>query len=74
MTAPARPDLRVHQARTARQATRYAEPWTAEQDRYLMLETGRTLAQRAEDLGRTYWAARERLRWLRAELTRQARR
>jgi hypothetical protein len=67
-----RPDYLRHQARTGAKASRYAEPWTPEQDRYLLLETTRTVAQRAEDLGRTYWAARERLRTLRELLSQAA--
>lgn len=55
-----RPDYKRHQASTGATATRYAEPWTEAQDRYL-LHTSASLAQRARALGRTYYAARYRL-------------
>jgi hypothetical protein len=59
-----RPDYKHHQASTGATATRYAQPWTEAQDRYLLHSEG-TLAQRAKDLGRTYYAARYRLAQLR---------
>jgi hypothetical protein len=51
------------QAATA-QAPAYAAPWTPAQDRFLLHAEG-TVAERARQLGRTYYAANYRLQQLR---------
>lgn len=55
-----------HRAITSRYATRTGEPWTTEEDRYLLTDPG-TLMDKALQLSRTYDAVKNRAKRLRQE-------
>lgn len=62
-----RTDRRQLQRMTGGKAHRYEQPWTSTEDRELLHGDG-TVAHRALRLGRTYYAAQQRLTVLRRRL------
>lgn len=64
MSTEDRVDRRAAQVNTIQRAHRMSQPWTAEDDHYLLTGPG-SVSARAKALGRTYYAACARLTQLR---------